>query len=258
MDAIVTAGGIPQPGEPLYEYTRGGCKALLDVAGKPMVQWVLDALSASTEVGDIVLIGLEPDSGVTSSKKLHYLANQGSMVENLLAGVREVLAHNPSTSPVLAVSSDIPTVKSNMVDWVIKTAMETQHDFYYNVVTRQVMETRFPNSNRSYTRLKDAELCGGDMNVIRAITTDSHEALWNKIVDSRKNVFRQAALIGYDTLLLLLLRAITVEQAAARVSKRLNIRGRAVICPYAEVAMDVDKPHQLEMLRADLAKQALS
>jgi GTP:adenosylcobinamide-phosphate guanylyltransferase len=256
MDAIVTAGGIPQPGEPLYEYSRGGCKALLDVAGKPMAQWVLDALSASNEVDDIVLIGLEPDSGVTCTKKLYFLPNQGSMIENLLAGIREALAHNPDASHVLAVSSDIPAVKGTMVDWVIQTAMETQHDFYYNVVTRQVMEKRFPNSNRSYTRLKDAELCGGDMNVVRTITSDSHQDLWNKIVDSRKNVFKQAALIGYDTLFLLLLRAITVEQAAARVSKRLNIRGRAVICPYAEVAMDVDKPHQLEILRADLAGRA--
>ena len=40
MDAIVTAGGIPMPGEPLYEYTNGSPKALLDIAGKPMIQWV--------------------------------------------------------------------------------------------------------------------------------------------------------------------------------------------------------------------------
>jgi NDP-sugar pyrophosphorylase family protein len=44
MDAIVIAGGIPEPGDPLYEYTQGQPKALLDIAGKPMVQWVLDAL----------------------------------------------------------------------------------------------------------------------------------------------------------------------------------------------------------------------
>ena len=48
MDAIVTAGGIPQPGEPLYEYTLGASKAMLDVVGKPMIQWVLDALEGAT------------------------------------------------------------------------------------------------------------------------------------------------------------------------------------------------------------------
>ncbi|MDP2976442.1 MAG: hypothetical protein Q8N45_09575, partial [Anaerolineales bacterium] len=38
------------------------------------------------------------------------------------------------------------------------------------------------------------------------------------------------------------------------VAKRLKITGRGILCPYAEVGMDIDKPHQLEMLRADLAK----
>ncbi len=44
MDAIVIAGGVPTPVEPLYPYTQGKPKALLDLCGKPMIQWVLDAL----------------------------------------------------------------------------------------------------------------------------------------------------------------------------------------------------------------------
>ena len=40
----------------------------------------------------------------------------------------------------------------------------------------------------------------------------------------------------------------------ATISKRLKVAGRAVVCPYAEVGMDVDKPHQLEIMRADLKK----
>jgi NDP-sugar pyrophosphorylase family protein len=39
MDAVVTAGGIPKPDELLYPYTLGKPKALLEIAGKPMVQW---------------------------------------------------------------------------------------------------------------------------------------------------------------------------------------------------------------------------
>ena len=34
-----------------------------------------------------------------------------------------------------------------------------------------------------------------------------------------------------------------------------GVRGRAIVCPYAEVGMDVDKPHQLEIMRADLQKR---
>ena len=50
IDAIVTAGGIPQSGDPLYAYSNGDSKALIDVAGKPMIQWVLDALGDKGEV----------------------------------------------------------------------------------------------------------------------------------------------------------------------------------------------------------------
>ena len=53
MDALVVAGGIPKEGEPLYEYTQGKPKALLDVAGKPMIQWMLDALSGSEKIDTV-------------------------------------------------------------------------------------------------------------------------------------------------------------------------------------------------------------
>jgi hypothetical protein len=33
----------------------------------------------------------------------------------------------------------------------------------------------------------------------------------------------------------------------------MEIRGRVTVSPYAEIAMDVDKPYQLEILRKDLA-----
>jgi hypothetical protein len=159
---------------------------------------------------------------------------------------------------VLSVSSDIPAITAEMVDWTVDTCQETDHDIYYNLITRQVMEARFPNSKRSYVRVDDVEVCGGDLNMIRARTVTANEELWERIIAARKNAFKQAALVGYDTLFLLLLHRLTIESTIQRVSKRLNIRGRAVFCPYAEIGMDVDKPHQLEILRADLARRVMA
>ncbi len=103
MDAIVTAGGIPKPGELLYPYTQGKSKALLDVAGKPMVQWVLDALSGAEKINNVILIGLTQDSGVTCDKPLFYMENQGGMLSNILAGVNKALELNAATKHVLIV-----------------------------------------------------------------------------------------------------------------------------------------------------------
>jgi GTP:adenosylcobinamide-phosphate guanylyltransferase len=253
MDAIVTAGGIPLPDEPLYPYTQGKPKALLDLCGKPMVQWVLDALTGAEMVNTILVIGLDANSGVSSPKLKDFLPNQGSMMENVRAGIKKVLEINPQSHHVVVVSSDIPTITAEMVDWVVNSARELDLDLCYNVITRQVMEARFPNSKRTYTHLKDFEVCGGDMNVIRTMTATGNDALWEQLISSRKNVFKQASLLGWDTLILLLLRAITMDDAVKRVTRRVNLTGRAIVCPYAEVGMDIDKPHQLEMLRADMA-----
>jgi GTP:adenosylcobinamide-phosphate guanylyltransferase len=256
MDAVVTAGGIPKPDEPLYPYTLGASKALLDVAGKPMIQWVLDALSGAKDIEHVIVMGLEADSGISCAKPLTYMPNQGSMLENILAGIKKVLEINPGARHVLLVSSDIPGIKSEMVDWVVETCMQTDDDVYYNVIKREVMEARYPGSKRTFTRLKDVEVCGGDMNVARTMTVNENRETWDRIIESRKSAAKQAALIGSDTLLLFLLRSITLEGALKKVCKRLNLKGRAVVCPYAEVGMDVDKPHQLEMMRLDLAKKA--
>jgi GTP:adenosylcobinamide-phosphate guanylyltransferase len=255
MDAIVTAGGIPKPDEPLYPYTQGASKALLDVAGKPMIQWVLDALSGAKDIENVLVMGLLEDTGIHCDKPLAFMPNQGSMLENILGGIKKVLEINPNAHHALIVSSDIPGITAEMVDWVVETCMQTDDDAYYNLIKREVMEARYPGSRRTFTRLKDIEVCGGDMNVVRTMTVTDNKETWDKLVESRKSPFKQAALIGYDTLLLFLLRAVTLEAGVKRVCKRLKLKGRAILCPYAEVGMDVDKPFQLEMMRADLAKK---
>lgn len=255
MDAIVIAGGIPQPGDPLYEYTQGAPKALLDIAGKPMIQWVLDALSAANSIDRIVIIGLPDPTAITCPKAAAFLSNQGDMVENIRSGVFKILEIDPQARHVLVASSDIPAVTSVMVDWLVQTAMQSDDDAYYTVISREVMETRFPGSKRSYTRLRDVELCGGDMNLIKTSLVTRHEQLWKQLIEARKNSLKQAALIGYDTLFLLLFRLVTLDQAVDKVARRLRITGRAILSPYAEIGMDVDKPFQLEILRADLAQR---
>jgi len=256
MDAIVTAGGVPLPEEPLYDATQGHPKAMVDVAGKPMVQWVLDAISESSNIENVIIVGLTDKSGLKCSKKMYFVSNQGKMVENLQAGAKKVLEVNDKAEYVLIASSDIPGITGEMVDWVVKTELEEKVDIVYNVIQREVMEKRYPGSKRTWTKLSDMEVCGGDLNAARiSMIVDDDTELWEKITNSRKNPLKQAALIGYGTALMLLAGRLSLQDAETRVMSRMNISGRAVVCPYAEVGMDVDKPHQLEIMRADLTKK---
>lgn len=257
MDAVVIAGGIPNPEDPLYVFLKGDAKALVDVAGKPMIQWVLDALSGAKRVDNVIVVGLSAKNQLTCAKPLYFVSNQGRMLANIVAGVNKSLELNKRNQYVLLVSSDIPALKPDMVDWLVDTCMETKDDLYYGICPRDVMEKRFPNSKRTYTKLKDIELCGADINVIhvRMATEPEHMKLWEALIGSRKNAVRQASLVGWDTAFQLLTHSIALADLVEKACRRIGVKGRVIIWDRAEPCMDVDKPHQLELLRVDLAKQ---
>jgi len=255
MDAIVTAGGIPQHRDPLYKYSNGNSKALIDVAGKPMIQWVLDTLGESKKVDNVIVIGLTAKNGLTCKKPLHYISNQGRMLANIVAGVNKSIALNKKNEYVLLVSSDIPALKPEMVDWLVNTSMKTKDDLYYGVCPREVMETRYPTSHRTYTKLKDMEVCGADMNIIHVSMVTDHLDTWESLIGNRKSPLRQAAVLGWDTLYQLFMRQFTLQGLVERASQRIGIKGRALIWSQAEPCMDIDKPNQLELMREDFMNQ---
>jgi GTP:adenosylcobinamide-phosphate guanylyltransferase len=258
MDAIVTAGGIPLPGDPLYAYSNGDSKALIDIAGKPMIQWVLDALGDSNAVTNVIVVGLTSKSGLTCKKPLIYVSNQGRMLANIVTGVNKSLELNPNNEYVFIVSSDIPALKSEMVDSLANASMETRDEMYYGVCPREVMESRYPESKRTYTKLKDMQVCGADINIIHVNQVTQHLDMWEQLIGNRKSPAKQAAVIGWNIAFKYLTGQFTLQELVERVCERIGIKGRAIIWDHAEPCMDVDKPHQLEIMRADLEEQQRS
>jgi hypothetical protein len=76
---------------------------------------------------------------------------------------------------------------------------------------------------------------------------------WVELVSARKNAFKQAAIIGFDTLFMFFFRQFTIDTIGPWISQRLEINGRVILNPFAETGMDIDKPEQLELLRKDLS-----
>lgn len=254
MDAVVLAGGGVEPQDPLYDYTQGRPKALLDIAGKPMLQWVLDALEAAPSVERLIVVGLDALTGFQATKVSSLLPGQGGLLPNILAGLREVQRLNPTAEYTLLVSGDIPGITAEMVEWVITHALDGEpFDLAYLAVPREVIERRFPASRRTYLRLKDTEVCGGDMQVVRTSLAETHTEIWERLIAARKNPLRQAQMLGWDLMVKLLLRRLTVDEAVRLAARRLGVRGKLLLSPYAELGMDVDKPHQVELMRQALS-----
>ena len=252
ITALILAGSSPPEKDRLIEYTRGGSKALIPIAGKPMIAYVIQALSGSQYIRQMVVVGFEELLDVESPVPIDCLPAPGGLVDNFLTGVQHILDQWPETVAIVGSSSDIPLITTPMVDDFIATCLGSDYDLYYNVVERSVMEARFPASKRSYVRLREGSFAGGDLSMLRPAAMQANLELVRALAGERKNARNQARLIGWRTLALLLLGRLSIPRAEALVSQVLGVRGRLVISPHPEIGMDVDKPLQLEIVRAEL------
>jgi GTP:adenosylcobinamide-phosphate guanylyltransferase len=72
----------------------------------------------------------------------------------ITAGVAHLLKDSEVEEKVLLISADIPGIRAEMLDWMIDRVQESEHDLYYNVIRREVMEKRYPESKRTYIGLE--------------------------------------------------------------------------------------------------------
>ena len=253
--AAVSAGWSPSEDDPLAEHTQGRSKALIPIAGKAMIAYVVDALAGSRYIQHIIIVALEPGEA-RFPVPVKLVPNAGDIVSNAEAGIQCALAHYPGLDAILLSSSDVPTITPAIVDAFIEECFQTDHDLYYSIVERSVMESRFPRSRRSFVHLREGDFAGGDILLIRPSLVINRRELWEKLALARKSALRQARMLGPGTFLKLVARRLSIADAERRARKVLNVNGRAIRFPYAEIGMDVDKPVQLEIVRADLEARA--
>ena len=254
--AVVTAGWSPKEDDPLAEHTQGRSKAVIPIAGKPMIAYVVEALGDSRYVEHIVIVGLDPGDSVEFPTPVEHVPDAGGLLANIEAGVNHAQACFPDLDGILLSSSDVPTITPAIVDIFVEECIRTDHDLYYSIVKRSVMEKRFPGSRRSYVHLREGDFAGGDLLLIRPSLTFGNRSLWQDLARARKSPLRQASMLGVWTFIRLIARRLSLADAERRACQVLDLNGRSVPFPYAEVGMDVDKPFQLDIVRAELESRA--
>ncbi|MCA9934635.1 MAG: NTP transferase domain-containing protein [Ardenticatenaceae bacterium] len=255
MDCVIAAGGHPQPDDLLYPYTQGKSKAQLDMNGRTMLERVIDALQGSQTIEDIVVVGLGDDQGMSFQRPVHHLPDQGGLISNGIAGLDWIMEHKGGKPHVLFSSADIPVITPAIVDDFIERCQPLNHILYYNFVTQEAMETRFPHSNRTFVKLKGARVAGGDMLVLRADLAYTHRDLFEALAHGRKHAWQLAKVVGFGFLFKFLIQQVGFAEIEAVAARILGEPAKIIVNSHAEIAMDADKPHQVDLLRADIAQR---
>ena len=257
MHCVIIAGGLPAPDDPLYAYTQGKSKALIDMHGRTMLERVVDALQNSQSIEEIVVAGLGSDQGMTFARPVHHLADQGSLVTNARAGMIWLRQRHPTSSDrILICSADVPAITAEQIDAHIAACQPLDKSIYYIFATKETIEKRFPHSERTYVKLKGREIAGGDLVIADSDLAEGNDELFEKLTNARKHAWQLARIVGLRFLLKLLLRQISFTDIEDAVWRTIGKEAKIMLTPHAELAMDADRPDQIELLRADLARQA--
>jgi CTP:molybdopterin cytidylyltransferase MocA len=238
--------------DPVAAMAGTSCKALVPVAGVPMVRRVVDALEASDRIDRIVLVG----------PARHLLAQEASMTQLLdtariswlepanspSASAAQALAQQPAGVPVLVTTADHALLSREMIDYFLQQATSSGHDFVVAVTPLAKVMARFPGTRRTGIRLRGGPYCGS--NLFAFMTEDARRlaSFWQRVEQDRKHPRRViAGALGVEGVLRYLLGRLTLEQALQKLSSKLGVNIGAVIMPFAEAAIDVDSPldHQL-------------
>ncbi len=248
LDAVILAGATEGERDSLLERLSVTKKALLPILGKPMVCYVEEALRASGRVGRIVAMGLDAEDDVVFSGPVERMPSHGDIFDNIAAGIAHWTATGAASPYVLVASSDIPLITGAVVSRFIDACLAQGGDLLYSVVEKTVMESRFPGSGRSYAHLRDGYYAGGDLFMVSSSLSPERQQMLRDLIAQRKNAMKMARVLGPGLLIGVALRRFALPEVVRRVSKVLGIEGRGIVSPDPELAMDVDKSAQLEMV----------
>ena len=247
IDALVLAGGKL---DGFDIENRPPIKALLELEGRPMIEYILEALSNSENVGRIVILTpkkMKDERWAALADKIIY--SDDIITKNIAKG----LDYLGPGGRFLLVSSDVPLLTSEIIDDFIRATSKIEADFYYPVISKQTVEADFPKSKRTYFSTKDGTYTGGNIFLIEKQAFSKNRERGEQIFANRKRPLKMVRLIGISTIIKFLLKRTTLSELEAKASSILACKMRTIITEDAEVGVDVDKQDDLEMFRRKMS-----
>ncbi len=247
LTTVVLAGGAADelcpPGVPN--------KAFVEIAGKTLLERTLEALRTAPSVGRIIAVApIAAHQHMALALADECRPDGARIKDSLESGLRGL----PPDEDVLISTSDLPILNEIAIQDFIRRALAKDADLTYGCLEKRVHLARYPQVPHTWATLADGTFCGGGFITIRPRIYPQLGQFIEKLGQARKNPLALASLFGWDILLAFALRRLTIARAEERASKLIGARVRAVISPYAETAVNVDRVSDIalaeELVRA--------
>ena len=241
--AIVLAGSRPGV-DPFAKANGVDLKALIPVAGVPMVRRPVEALLASDRIAAVRVLSQQPErigSVLSADPKLTVAPSQGTIAATLAA-----LCTDPATPwPLLVTTADHALLDADMIADFCELAEGA--DIAIAVVEREAMMARLPGAKRTWIPFKGGAYSGANLFALGGPGALSAIALWRAVEQDRKKGWRLLWQLGPALFLGALLRLLTLKQVLTRIGRKLDLNIRPVVMSDPIACVDVDKQQDLEL-----------
>jgi len=250
--AVVLAGA--RPGRDAFAESFGtDLKALIPVAGEPMVRRPVRALLAGESVGRILVLSQAPErisAALPDDPRVECGQSEGTIAETMLA-----LLDEPATAwPLLITTADHALLDVGIVEDFCRGADGA--DIVIGVVERTPLLRRLPSTRRTWLRFRGGAYTGANLFALRSPAVRPAIELWRSVEQDRKKAWRILSLLGPAVLALVALRLVSLDEVLARLGARLGLKVRAVALSNPLAGVDVDKREDHALVEAVLKGEA--
>lgn len=250
--AVVLAGSRPGR-DPFAEQFGTDLKALIPIAGAPMVQRPVRALLESEDIGRILVLGQSPErigAVLLDDPRIEVMESKGTIAET----IEELMLKDRSAFPMLVTTADHALLDPGMILEFVEKAKGA--DLAIGVVERQSLLSRLPQTKRTWLVFRGGAYSGANLFAFGSIKALAAVEQWRSVEQDRKKGWRVLAALGPALLLGAVLRLRTIDQSVASMGSRLGLSARAIVLTNPLAAVDVDKPVDHAIVEAVLAGRA--
>jgi GTP:adenosylcobinamide-phosphate guanylyltransferase len=234
VDAVVLAGGDGGVIDPAVRI-----KGLVPVAGRPMVEWVVDALrSAETVVEIAVVVPTAENLGPWADKVDKLVVSDARFIDNAIAGIDSFR----NDRHVLLATGDIPALTSEAVDDFVERSFEAGADFSYPLIRERDVLEQFPGSERTFVKIVGGPVTGGNMMVLTPALAGAAREVGQRFFDTRKSPLKMARVVGVPFVFKMATGRLDPSDVERKLGQLLGGRCAAIYSSHASIGADVDKP----------------
>ena len=237
-------------------------RALLPIAGVPMLERVVGALDASGRFESIRVSSDDPEL-VRGTPALAALADAGVLgfhrsASSPASSVADFFENREVASPVFVTTGDHPLLTAEVVSWFVEAASASRADFLVGLVPATVYRRRFPDQPRTFIPLRGEKYSGANLFFLRTPRASAVARFWTRAEAHRKSPWKLVGVFGAGTLLRFAMGRLDLAAALERASSIIGASIEAVELPFAEAALDVDKEADRLAVEAVFAARSTS